>query len=110
MAFPHRRAAGKLRNHIRDQVILDYCDLVFQFELALLKPGDLQLIGRACAGQRVDRGVKIAVFHFEDFEPLLEFLFIHGANYPFYPLVAAAWQPAAGCLQIALQDRINMLE
>ena len=38
-------APSQLRNNIGDQVILDHRDLVFQSQLALLQPGDLELVG-----------------------------------------------------------------
>jgi hypothetical protein len=66
-----------LRNNIRDQIILHHRDLVAQFQLALFQAGDLQLVGRSGASQRIDRGVQIAVFGPQQVQPLAQLFFIH---------------------------------
>ena len=69
--------ARKLRDNIRDQIILDNRDLVFEPQLAFFQAGNLDLVGTACAGQGVDCGIEIAVLGPEHIEALFHFLFVH---------------------------------
>jgi hypothetical protein len=72
----------KLRDDIRDQVILDDRDLVLQLQLALFQAGDLQLVVGARSSQRVDGSIEIAMLDPEHFQPLAHFLFGHAASIP----------------------------
>ena len=72
-------ARRELSDDIRDQVILDQRDLVLQLQLALLQPGDLELVNAAGRGQRVDRRVKVAMLDSEHFQTLAHFVFVHAA-------------------------------
>jgi len=51
-------------------MVLDLGDLVLELELALLQPGDLQLVARCRQSECIDCGVEIAMFDPENFERL----------------------------------------
>ena len=71
----------KSRDNVRDQVILDHRDLITQQQFALLQPCDLQLVACACAGQRIDGRIKVAMFKAQGGKPLAHFLFGHVSQY-----------------------------
>src|SRR6201999_4589130 len=63
-ALSHK-GRGKSRDNIRRQRILEMRDAIFQMQLALFQPLDLQPVARADPLQRFDRAVEIAVLLFE---------------------------------------------
>ena len=67
----------KSGDDVGDKVILDQHDLILELELALLEPGNLQLVGSARKSQRIDCRVKIAVFYSQNLKPLAHFLVGH---------------------------------
>ena len=67
-----------LRDDIRDQLILDCADLVPQGQLALLQPGDLQLIGGPGIGQSIDRDIEITMLDPQMLQSLAQFGIGHG--------------------------------
>src|SRR5690606_5304460 len=62
------------------EVILDDRDLVLQAQLALLQPGDLQLVLAVRCAERGNRRVEIAVLYPERRQPLAHLLFGHAAH------------------------------
>jgi hypothetical protein len=66
-------------DNVGNQEVLDHRNLIFQPQLPLLEPGNLELVIRPGAGQGIDRGVEIAVLDPEDFKPLAHFFFVHAA-------------------------------
>ena len=67
-----KTAAGvsrNLRNYIRNQLILELGDLVLEPQLALLEPGELELVRSGRAAKRFDRRVEIAMLHSQAHQP-----------------------------------------
>jgi|GEM_PF-4020146 len=64
-------------DNVRDQIILDQRDLVFQLELALFQAGYLELINRVCRTQCIYCRVKIPMLYPEGGQSLGHLLLIH---------------------------------
>jgi hypothetical protein len=52
---------NKLSNNVRNQEILELGDLILEAQLALLDPGDLELIDSRGGEKRIDRGLEVAM-------------------------------------------------
>ena len=68
---------GCLGDDIGDQVVGDHRYLVSKPQLALLEPGDLQLVFGPAGAERVDCGIKIAMLDAEYFESFPHLVFGH---------------------------------
>lgn len=69
-----------LSDDVGNEVVFNESDSVFQLQLALLQPCDLQLVDEAAfAGftERVDSHVEVAVLALQRFQSLAKFLLVH---------------------------------
>ena len=67
----------KSGDNIWQEMVLHHGDLVLQGQLALFQPRDLHLVVAACAQERVDGGVEVAVFGLQRCQSLAQFVFGH---------------------------------
>ena len=81
---------GTLGDDIRDQLILQQGDLVPQPQLALLQPGELELVGRRHGAKRLDGGVEIAMLHSQPHQSRRRIDVVDHA----FPLLLAGPRPA----------------
>lgn len=66
-----------LSNYVGHEVTFQHGNLVAQFQFTLFQTGDLQLIGAAGSGQRIDSGIKIAMIDAQHFQPFAHLSFSH---------------------------------
>ena len=80
------RSGAKSGDNIGHEHVFDRRDLVFEDELALLEPRELQLIDEAALlpgmGQRRDGRVEIAMFGLQESQFLAQFLLVHQPSFP----------------------------
>ena len=64
-------------NDIRDELIFKTHDLVFEDELLLLEPGNLQLVDDGLGCQRADGIIEVPMLNLELFKLLLVTFVVH---------------------------------
>src|SRR6218665_2612274 len=67
---PIRQSASS--DDVGNQIVFYQRNLIAQLQLTLFQAGDLQLVGRAGKGQRVDRRIQIAMLCFQHFQALAQ--------------------------------------
>ena len=67
-----RLGRSKLSNNVRNQEILELGDLILEAQLALLDPGDLELIDSRSSEKRIDRGLEVAMLLAEQFDSTVD--------------------------------------
>lgn len=76
-AESNRETSG---NDVGKQLVVELADLVLELELALLQPGELDLIMSRHRVQRIDRGIQIAMLLRQRFKAGLQFLVVHACD------------------------------
>lgn len=70
-------AIPRLRNDIRNQLVFEPHDTVFQNEFLLFEPRNLQLVDRRVRCKRPDGIVQITMLNFQLFQLLLITVIVH---------------------------------